>query len=86
LIVHPFIKIRTANAAHDKKASHEIWAQTFDDISSLLKRLHVLVVGPGLSRDKEMLQTAKYAIEIAREQKMPIVIDAVSNPASLHLS
>ncbi|KAG0259311.1 hypothetical protein BG011_002732 [Mortierella polycephala] len=76
LIVHPYIKIRAANATQDKKKSHEIWMQTFDDINALLKRVHVLVVGPGLSRDKGMLQSAKHAIEKAKELEMPIVIDA----------
>lgn len=78
LIVHPHIKIRAANTAQDKKAANDIWAHTFDEINSLLKRIHVLVIGPGLSRDKGMLQTAKHAIEVAKEQAMPIVIDAVS--------
>ncbi|KAG0372056.1 hypothetical protein BGX24_000800 [Mortierella sp. AD032] len=76
LIVHPHIKIRAANAAQDKKASNAIWTQTFDEINSLLKRVHVLVVGPGLSRDKGMLLAAKHAIESAKDQDMPIVIDA----------
>ncbi|KAF9910893.1 hypothetical protein EC991_005357 [Linnemannia zychae] len=76
LIVHPHIKIRAAKGAQDKKASNAIWAQTFDEVNSLLKRVHVLVVGPGLSRDSGMLQTAKHAIQFARDQEMPIIIDA----------
>ncbi|KAF9095441.1 hypothetical protein BGX23_000494 [Mortierella sp. AD031] len=76
LIIHPYIKIKAAAAAQDKKASDAIWTQTFDEINALLKRLHVLVVGPGLSRDKGMLQTAKHGIEVAKEQGMYIVIDA----------
>ncbi|KAF9958035.1 hypothetical protein BGZ72_000966 [Mortierella alpina] len=76
LIVHPYIKIRAANSQQDSKASQQIWAQTFDDIGALLKRVHVLVIGPGLSRDRGMLQSAKHAIEKAKELEMPIVIDA----------
>jgi len=57
-----------------------MWAQTFDDIGNLLKRIHVLVVGPGLSRDKGMLQCARHAIEKAKEMNIPIVIDAVRHP------
>ncbi|KAF9970074.1 hypothetical protein BGZ65_011412, partial [Modicella reniformis] len=76
LIVHPYIKIRTTKDLQDEKKSNSTWAQTFDDIGALLKRVHVLVVGPGLSRDKRMLQCAKYGIEKARELDMPIVIDA----------
>ncbi|KAF9915668.1 hypothetical protein BX616_005634 [Lobosporangium transversale] len=77
-IVHPYIKIRATSdlAGMDEKKIRDIWAQTFDDIGTLLKRLHVLVVGPGLSRDKKMLQCAKHAIEKAKELDMPIVIDA----------
>ncbi|KAG0215109.1 hypothetical protein BGX28_000814 [Mortierella sp. GBA30] len=77
LIVHPYIKIRSANNVQDdQKAFKQIWAETFDDIGALLKRVHVLVVGPGLSRDKGMLQSAKHAIEKAKDLDMPIVIDA----------
>ncbi|KAF8940359.1 hypothetical protein BGZ58_006822 [Dissophora ornata] len=76
LIVHPYIKIRTTSELQDEGEVNMIWAQTFDDISALLKRVHVLAVGPGLSRDKGMLQCAKHAIEKARELEMPIVIDA----------
>ncbi|KAI1319202.1 hypothetical protein EDD11_004596 [Mortierella claussenii] len=77
-IVHPYIKIRATSdiAEVDENKAHKVWTQTFDDIEALLKRLHVLVVGPGLSRDKGMLQSAKHAIEKAKELNMPIVIDA----------
>ncbi|KAF9185529.1 hypothetical protein BGZ50_003022 [Haplosporangium sp. Z 11] len=75
LIVHPYIKVRAANAAQDEKSS-AIWAQTFDDISAILKRVHVLVVGPGLSRDKGMFRGARHAIEKAKELELPIVLDA----------
>lgn len=44
-----------------------------------MKRVHVLVVGPGLSRDRRMLQCAEHAIEKAKSLDMPIVIDAVSS-------
>ncbi|KAL9547716.1 hypothetical protein PS6_006983 [Mucor atramentarius] len=47
-----------------------------DNVSSIFSRLHVLVVGPGLSRDKIMQDTAKELIKKARENDMAIVIDA----------
>lgn len=47
-----------------------------DRVTSVFSRLHVLVVGPGLSRDECMIDTAKELIMKAREQEMAIVIDA----------
>jgi ATP-dependent NAD(P)H-hydrate dehydratase len=47
-----------------------------DRVSSVFTRLHVLVVGPGLSRDSLMLDTAKELIQKAREKNMAIVVDA----------
>ncbi|KAF9433157.1 hypothetical protein BGZ76_009815 [Entomortierella beljakovae] len=76
LIVHPYIRTRVTSDCEDERKRNIIWAQTYDDIGSILKRIHVLVVGPGLSRDKSMLQSAKYAIEKAKELDIPIVIDA----------
>lgn len=48
-----------------------------DRVTSVFHRLHVLVVGPGLSRDKALLDSAKKIIGKAREHGMPIVLDAV---------
>ncbi|KAJ1650438.1 hypothetical protein IWQ61_008761 [Dispira simplex] len=47
-----------------------------DQVTPLLSRLHVLVVGPGLSRDNTMMECAKQIILKARERNMPIVMDA----------
>ncbi|KAG0223396.1 carbohydrate kinase [Mortierella sp. GBAus27b] len=89
LMVHPYIRIRATEDLPEEKLN-PIWAQTFDDIGALLKRVHVLVVGPGLSRDQRMLQSAEHAIQKAKELNMPIVIDAdglfmiQSNPELIH--
>lgn len=37
-------------------------------LSSLLSRLHVLVVGPGLGREEYMQKYARMAIGIAKDQ------------------
>lgn len=37
-------------------------------LSSLLERLHVLVIGPGLGREDYMQSFAKLALNIAKEQ------------------
>ncbi|XP_059162942.1 ATP-dependent (S)-NAD(P)H-hydrate dehydratase-like [Physella acuta] len=45
-------------------------------ISEWLPRFHSLVVGPGLGRDENILTAASGVIQKAKEQKIPIVIDA----------
>ena len=46
------------------------------ELDALLKRLHVLIVGPGLGREDYMQEYARMAVGLAREQKMYLVIDA----------
>ncbi|RUS22990.1 hypothetical protein BC937DRAFT_94109 [Endogone sp. FLAS-F59071] len=55
--------------------------EIISSVESLFPRLHVLIVGPGLSRDSHMLECAKGVINKAREQGMPIVLDAHSMSA-----
>lgn len=88
LIVHPLIRTRTIEqleltATDDKSRAavkgvvDKIHAKVKDEITGILERVHVLVIGPGLSRDATMQQTAKQAIQKARSLDMPVVIDAV---------
>ncbi|KAF9391276.1 hypothetical protein CPB97_007082 [Podila verticillata] len=87
LIVHPLIRTRTIEqleltATDDKSRAavkdvvDKIHAKVKDEITGILERVHVLVIGPGLSRDETMQQTAKQAIQKARSLDMPVVIDA----------
>ncbi|KAG0266565.1 hypothetical protein DFQ27_009675 [Actinomortierella ambigua] len=76
LIVHPFIRVRAMRAASNLSAKDHIESQGMHEIELLLKRIHVLVVGPGLSRDKLMLGVARYTIQEARKLNLPIIIDA----------
>lgn len=66
LIVHPIL------AENDNPNS----ASFRKEISSLLDRLHVLVVGPGLGRENYMIAYAKVALNVAKEQGMFVVLDA----------
>jgi len=45
-------------------------------VAELLPRSHVIVIGPGLSRDKMMLECAKGIIAKAKEKDLPLIIDA----------
>ncbi|KAF9315765.1 hypothetical protein BG003_002661 [Podila horticola] len=88
LIVHPLIRTRTIeqlelttadddkSRAATKAVVDKIHAKAKDEINGILERVHVLVVGPGLSRDATMQRMAKHAIQKARSQHMPVVIDA----------
>ncbi|KAI0730797.1 Ribokinase-like protein [Earliella scabrosa] len=64
LIVHPILR---------EDQSPESVKST---LSSLLSRLHVLIVGPGLGREDYMINFAKLAVNIAKEQGMYLVLDA----------
>ncbi|KAF9281875.1 hypothetical protein BGZ74_002260, partial [Mortierella antarctica] len=88
LIVHPLIRTRTIeqlelmtadddkSRAATKAVVDKIHAKAKDELSGILERVHVLVIGPGLSRDATMQRVAKYAIQKARSLFMPVVIDA----------
>ncbi|XP_058835299.1 ATP-dependent (S)-NAD(P)H-hydrate dehydratase [Topomyia yanbarensis] len=45
-------------------------------IEPWLERLHVLVIGPGLGRDRLVLQTVSELIKICRQLQKPLIIDA----------
>ncbi|KAG4306354.1 hypothetical protein PORY_000342 [Pneumocystis oryctolagi] len=69
LIVHPIMRL-------SKHVSENNVDDIVKNISCLLKRLHVVVVGPGLGRDPIMLEIASGVIFEAKKHGMPIVIDA----------
>ncbi|KAF7309882.1 ATP-dependent (S)-NAD(P)H-hydrate dehydratase [Mycena indigotica] len=64
LIVHPLLR---------EEATPD---QISPELNSILSRLHVLVVGPGLGREPYMQSFAKIAISLARQQGMFVVLDA----------
>lgn len=58
------------------------------ELDSLLSRLHVLIVGPGLGRENYMQAYARIALSIAQQRGMFVVLDAdalwlVNNDASM---
>ncbi|KAI8079808.1 H-hydrate dehydratase [Halteromyces radiatus] len=67
LIVHP--SMRTSK--NNDSASSMV-----NEITNVFSRLHVLVVGPGLSRDDTMQDMAKQLVQHARKQNMALVVDA----------
>lgn len=77
-MVHPLMRQSPSHSSGGGSASP---ADTDPDqiarkIIEMLSRLHVLVIGPGLGRDPLMQKTCAKVLAAAREQKMPVVLDA----------
>ena len=70
LMVHPYMR-QTSHASANESAS-----STAKNVVDMLPRLHVLVIGPGLGRDKLMQDTCALVIEAAKKANMPFVLDA----------
>ena len=70
LMVHPYMR----------QSKHLASSESLDTVSSevvaMLPRLHVIVIGPGLGRDKLMQDTCARVLEEARKQNIPFVLDA----------
>ncbi|CAG8697344.1 5222_t:CDS:10, partial [Acaulospora morrowiae] len=69
LMVYPYMR-------KSKKDSDLNPEDVVNNVATLLPRIHVLVLGPGLSRDTMMQNCAKGIIQKAKEKELPIVIDA----------
>lgn len=68
LIVHPILRRPSSESLSTDDLKSEL--------SSLLSRLHVLVIGPGLGREDYMISHAKTALGLAKENGMYVVLDA----------
>ncbi|KAI9838675.1 MAG: hypothetical protein M1819_004989 [Sarea resinae] len=70
LMVHPYMR----------QSKNLLQSENVDNVSSnvisMLSRLHVIVIGPGLGRDELMQETCARVITEARKQNMPFVLDA----------
>ncbi|KAJ3167177.1 hypothetical protein HDU88_002514 [Geranomyces variabilis] len=74
LMVHPYLR-NTDSLGSPKDRSGEI-DKHVGRVEAMLSRLHVLIIGPGLSRDEVMGEMTTKIIKKARESKIPLVIDA----------
>jgi ATP-dependent NAD(P)H-hydrate dehydratase len=57
-------------------ASSESADSIAEQVINMLSRLHVVVIGPGLGRDKAMQETCARVVSAAREKGIPFVLDA----------
>lgn len=72
-MVHPYL---TDSSNLNGQMSNEMIEKSLDKVKSLLDRVHVVVVGPGLGRDQTLQETAARIISEVKERSMPLVIDA----------
>lgn len=70
LMVHPLMRQSTHASASESAESIS------KAIVDMLPRIHVLVIGPGLGRDKLMQDTCAFVITAARKNHIPFVLDA----------
>jgi ATP-dependent NAD(P)H-hydrate dehydratase len=69
-MVHPYMR-------QSKNLSTSETAESItSEVVAMLSRLHVIVIGPGLGRDKLMQDTCAQVIQEARKQGIPFVLDA----------
>jgi ATP-dependent NAD(P)H-hydrate dehydratase len=74
-MVHPLMRQSPSEgqASKDSESDPEKVAATVID---MFGRLHAIVIGPGLGRDPLMQDTVARVIRAAREQNLPVVLDA----------
>jgi ATP-dependent NAD(P)H-hydrate dehydratase len=69
-MVHPYMR-QASHLGADETAD-----SVADNVLSMLSRVHVLVIGPGLGREKLMQDTSARLLDAARQQNIPVVLDA----------
>lgn len=77
LMVHPYLyESDNVPDAYKNNKDKFVQEKVLPKVKSLLSRVHVAVVGPGLGRDSLMLDTLEIVIKYLREKEIPIIIDA----------
>lgn len=76
MMVHPLMRQSPSQSSGSASPADTDPDQVSSKIIEMLSRLHVLVIGPGLGRDPLMQKTCAKVLAAAREQKMPVVLDA----------
>lgn len=75
-MVHPYLYEKDNVPDHVKDIDEFLDSKVLTKVKSLLARIHVAIVGPGLGRDELMLKTLEIVIKYLQEKEIPIVIDA----------
>lgn len=77
--MHPYLKSSGYPEFSKESPLHQDYHVDIilEKVKKVLKRIHVLVVGPGLGRDPVMLDIAAKVIMEAVDLQIPLIIDAV---------
>lgn len=76
IMVHPYLFDSTSQKQYASYGVATDENAVIDKVLSVIDRVHVVVIGPGLGRDKVLLNTAARIIEEAKKRSKPLVIDA----------
>ncbi|KAJ2901371.1 YjeF domain containing protein [Zalerion maritima] len=80
LMVHPLMEQSPPAHSNPPSPAYTVSDKAVDladrIATTMLPRLHVLVIGPGLGRDPLMQETAARVIEAAKRKKIPVIMDA----------
>ncbi|MCJ1448359.1 MAG: hypothetical protein MMC23_008874 [Stictis urceolatum] len=74
LMVHPLM--RQSGTSYPDDSEPPTASTVASTVIEMLPRLHVIVMGPGLGRDPLMQATCAKILAAARDQKVPVVLDA----------
>ncbi|CCH40852.1 Carbohydrate kinase domain-containing protein [Wickerhamomyces ciferrii] len=76
LMVHPYLYEKDNVPDHVQNIDEFLESKVLPKVKSLLSRIHVAIVGPGLGRDELMLKTLEIVIGYLKEKQIPIIFDA----------
>lgn len=72
LMIHPYLSDSSSIGENPLDGIEK----SMKKVLSIIDRVHVVVLGPGLGRDKILLETATRVVAEVRKRSMPLVIDA----------
>lgn len=76
IMVHPYLYDSVSQKQYASYGTPTDQDSVLEKVLSIIDRVHVVVIGPGLGRDKVMIQTVERIIQEVKKRNMPIVIDA----------
>ncbi|CCI46129.1 unnamed protein product [Albugo candida] len=75
LIVHPFLRSDQILANETEPSRSESINLSVEKVMAVVPRLDVLVIGPGLGRDKSVRETLRQLLPQLRSAQMPLILD-----------